>query len=476
MANLSIAAAAPRSPLQNPNIKRALEGSIPAVLLAFAAPSLVQMLVQSSVAVVEVLFLSRFGTDALAGISAVFPVVTLFVALTVVGMAGGVSSAIAQSLGAGKPREAEALAVHAIVLAVILGAISTAVVVGFGAQIYRALGAKGASLGQAVVYSNIVFGGAISLWLLGTLTAIVRGTGDMKSPARIAIARAAVAVPLFAILIFGWGPIPALGIVGAAIAMLIYYMLGVLGLIAHLQSSRSIIHLAPFSFALQWPLFARILKVAALSSAQLVVSNVVLIAITAYAARFGIEALAGYGLASRLELLISSLVLGFGVGTTTMVGICVGAGLVERARRVTLISCALAATLFGTLGMCVAVSGGWITRLFTNVEGIIFAGTAYFHAVGLVYGFLAISAMLFAAYQGWGRAVAPLFVGLLRLAVVLLGGWILLLQPGARLEWLFYLAAFSVVLAASVLGVVFLRWPPHPHQSGSFPFGGKSGR
>src|SRR5216683_797973 len=114
MTNLSIAAPVPRSPLQNQNIKRALEGSIPAVLLGFAAPSLVQILVQSSVAVVEVLFLSRFGTDALAGISAVFPVVTLFVAITTVGMAGGVSSAIAQSLGAGKPSEAEALAVHAI--------------------------------------------------------------------------------------------------------------------------------------------------------------------------------------------------------------------------------------------------------------------------------------------------------------------------------------------------------------------------
>jgi Na+-driven multidrug efflux pump len=365
-----------------------------------------------------------------------------------------------ENLGAGQPREAEALAIHAIVLAVIFGAISTVAVVGFGPEIYRALGAKGASLDQAVSYSNIVFGGSISLWLLGTLTAVVRGTGDMKSPARIAISRAVVALPLFAILIFGWGPVPALGIVGAAIAMLIYYTLGVLGLIAHLQSSRSVIHLTPFSFALQWQLFARILRVAALSSAQLVVINIVLIAITAYVARFGIEALAGYGLASRLELLISSLVLGFAVGTTTMVGICVGAGLAERARRVTLVSCALTAMIFEALGICVAVSGRWMTGLFTNAESVIFAGTAYFQTIGLVYGFTAISAMLFAAYQGWGRAVTPLVVGLLRLAVVLLGGWIVFLQPTARLEWLYYLVAVSVVFAAVVLGLVFVSRPP----------------
>jgi putative MATE family efflux protein len=460
MANLSIGASAPRSALQNPNIKRALEGSIPVVWFGFAAPGLIQILVQSTVAVVEVLFLSRVGIDALAGISAVFPVVTLFVGITVVGLGGGISSAIAQSLGAGKTSEAEAIAVHAVLLAIFCGVVSAAALIGFGPEIYRALGAKEVSLDLAVSYSNIVFGGSVSLWLLGALTAILRGTGDMKSPARIAILRAIVAVPLLAILIFGWGPIPGLGIVGAAIAMLVYYSLGVIGLIVHLQSSRSAVHLTIAGLRLQWQLFFRILKVAALSSAQIVVINVTLIVITAFVARFGVEALAGYGLASRLELLISSSVLAFGAGTTTMVGICVGAGLVERARRVTLVSCALAAILFGTLGICVAMSGRWLTELFTNVETVVLAGAAYFQAMGMVYGFLAVSAMLFSAYQGWGRATAPLFVGLLRLTIVLVGGWIVLLQPASRLDWLYYLVASSVISAALVLGLIFLAWAP----------------
>ena len=271
------------------------KGRSPSFGLASPTPGLIQILVQSAVAVVEVLFLSRFGTDALAGISAVFPVVTLFVGITTVGLGGGISSAIAQSLGAGKTSEAEALAVHAVLLAIFFGVISAAALIGFGPEIYRALGAKEASLDLAVSYSNIVFGGSISLWLLGALTAIVRGTGDMKSPARIAILRAIVAVPLLAILIFGWGPIPGFGMVGAAIAMLVYYTLGVIGLVAHLQSSRSIIHLTAAGLGLQWQLFSRILKVAALSSAQIVVINVTLIVITAFVARFGVEALAGYG-------------------------------------------------------------------------------------------------------------------------------------------------------------------------------------
>jgi Na+-driven multidrug efflux pump len=227
-----------------------------------------------------------------------------------------------------------------------------------------------------------------------------------------------------------------------------------------LQSSKSIIHLSFAGFRVQWESLFRILKVAALSSAQILVTNVMLIAVTAYAARFGTEALAGYGLASRMELLVYSLVLAFGAGATTMVGICVGAGRLERARLVTLVSCALAVAVFATLGLIVAVSGRSIAGLFTDVDGVLHAAAAYFHAIGFVYGFMALFTILFAAYQGWGQATAPLLAGLLRLAVVLAGGWALLQLPDARLEWLYYLVATAIVIASLTLAVVFIGWPP----------------
>jgi hypothetical protein len=302
MTNLPIAAAIPRAGSPISNVQRSLEGSIPGALLRFAAPSLLQIVVQSAIAIVEIFLLSRLGTDALAGISALFPIVTLFVAITTVGIGGAVSSAVARSLGAGNVTEAEAIAMHAIMLSLILGAISAAILIFFGSEIYGALGATGEALNQALSYSNIVFGGSISLWLLGGLTAIVRGTGDMKTPAQIAIFRAAVALPLFGLLIFGWGPIPGFKIVGAAAVMLTYYTLGVIGLLVHLQSNKSPIHLSLAGFRPRSRYFARILGVASLSSVQILVTNGALIAITAYAARFGVEALAGYGLASRLEL------------------------------------------------------------------------------------------------------------------------------------------------------------------------------
>jgi len=460
MTNPTIAAPAPRSGNQNANVQRSLEGSIPLVLLNFATPSLVQILVQSAIAVTEIFLLSRLGTDVLAGISAVFPIVTLFVAITTVGMGGAISSAVARSLGARNVSEAQALAAHAILICLIFGAISAAALIFFGPEIYRLLGARGDSLSQALSYSNIVFGGSISLWLLGGLTAILRGTGDMKTPARIAIFRAAAALPLFGLLIFGWGPVPEFGTAGAATAMLIYYTMGVIGLLVHLQSAKSPIHLAFSDFRPQWQLFSRILQVALPSSLQILVSNVALIAITAYVAHFGIEALAGYGLAARVELLISSTVLALGVATTTMVGTCVGAGLEERARRVTLVSCLLAATIFAAIGLGVALSGRLIAGAFTPVEEVVVAASGYFHVTGLAYGFMAAFVILFSAYSGWGRATPPLLVNLLRLAIVLGGGW-LLQQQAPRLDLLYYLVAGSTVIGALTLGAVFTFRPPN---------------
>jgi len=460
MANPTVAVATPRPASPNSNIQRSLEGSIPAVLLGFAVPSLIQMLVQNAVAVIEILFLSRLGTDALAGISAVSPLATLLIGITTVGMGGAVSSAVAQSLGAGKSSEADALAVHAILLSLIFGAASAAILIGLGPQIYGALGGKGESLQEALAYSNIVFGGSVSLWLLGSLTGIVRGMGDMKSAAWITVFRAVAALPLFLILIFGWGPIPRFGIIGAAIAMLTYYTFGVIGMVAHLQSARSTVHLTLSGLRPQRHLFYRILKVASLSSVQILVTSIALIAITAFVARFGVEALAGYGLASRLELLIYSLVLALGVGTTTMVGICVGAGLVERARRVTLVSCVLAAAIFGTAGLAVAVSGRWIVEQFTHAEEVVLAASGYFYVTGFVYSFMAVSVMLFSAYQGWGRATVPLSTSLLRVAVVLLGGWVILQWPDPQLYWLYYLVAVSIILSASTLAIIFAFRPP----------------
>ncbi|XSC48113.1 hypothetical protein ACF1BQ_007525 [Bradyrhizobium sp. RDT10] len=99
--------------------------------------------------------------------------------------------------------------------------------------------------------------------------------------------------------------------------------------------------------------------------------------------------------------------------------------------------------------------------LFTHAEGVVSAASGYFYATGLVYGFMAAFVILFSAYQGWGQATAPLLVSLLRVAIVMAGGWMLLLQQAPRLDWLYYLVAGSTVIGALTLGIVFAFRPPN---------------
>jgi Na+-driven multidrug efflux pump len=90
----------------------------------------------------------------------------------------------------------------------------------------------------------------------------------------------------------------------------------------------------------------------------------------------------------------------------------------------------------------------------------VLAASGYFRVTGFVYSFMAVSVMLFSAYQGWGRATVPLLTSLLRGAVVLLGGWVILQWPDLELCWLYYLVAVSIMLSASTLAVIFAFRPP----------------
>jgi hypothetical protein len=158
-----------------------------------------------------------------------------------------------------------------------------------------------------------------------------------------------------------------------------------------------------------------------------------------------------------------TLLLAFGVSTTTAVGICVGAGHIERARRVALVSCLLAATIIAMLGLGVAASGRWIAELFTHAENVVLAASGYFHATGLIYAFTAISMMLFSAYQGWGRATVPsdrpVHGG--RRAGGRLGHPAMV---GREARLVLCLVAASVVLAASTLAAIFALRPPSAAQ------------
>jgi Na+-driven multidrug efflux pump len=148
-----------------------LSGSIEGTLLRFAAPTIVVVTVQALVSVMETYFVGFLGTDALAGIVLVFPVLMLMQMMSAGGMGGGVASAVARALGAGQKADADALVLHSVIIAVVLGLIFTLCILIWGSALYRLLGGQGLALQAAVTYSNIVFAGLVPFRTLSTIDA-----------------------------------------------------------------------------------------------------------------------------------------------------------------------------------------------------------------------------------------------------------------------------------------------------------------
>ena len=450
----------------DPRTRLLLEAPIGSTLLRLAAPNIVVMVAQAAVGLIETYFVGKLGTDALAGMALVFPVVMLMQMTSAGAMGGGIASSIARALGAGRLGDADALVLHAVVIALGFGLVFMLALLFGGRWLYAQMGGSGATLEAALTYSHWVFAGSMLVWLFNSLAAVIRGTGNMAVPANVTVAGVVALVPLSPILIFGWGPVPELGIAGGAIALLIYYLAGTAVLAAYLWSSRSLLKPSLAHVKLRWVLFRDILRIGLIGSISTVATNLSIGVATSLAGGFGPAAIAGYGTASRLEYLLVPLVFGLGAPLVAMVGTCMGAGLHERALRATWIGAAMAFTLTESIGLTAALfPRAWLS-LFGSDPAMLETGALYLRAVGPLYGFFGVGLVLYFASQGAGRLLWPVMGNLARLVVAAVGGW-LAIRWGGGLAQVFAiqgvaLLVYGVVIAAAIAGGAWfgrVSWP-----------------
>ena len=429
----------------DPRTRLLLEAPIAPTLLRLGAPNVLVMLAQAGVGLIETYFVGKLGTDALAGMALVFPAVMLMQMTSAGAMGGGIASAIARALGARRRDDADALVLHALLIAAVFALVFMITVVAGGRSLYTRMGGSGGALDAAMVYSNWVFGGAVLVWLFNTLSAVIRGTGNMALPAYVTVAGAVLLLPLSPLLIFGWGPLPGLGIAGGAIALLLYYLAGSAVLAAYLWSPRSLLRPSLRGLQLRWALFADILRVGLVGTVSTVATNLAIGITTALVGAYGTAAIAGYGTASRLEYLLVPLVFGLGAPLVAMVGTCIGAGQRERALRATWIGAAIAFAMTEAIGLwAAAYPAAWLS-LFNTEPAMIEAGSHYLRIVGPWYGFFGLGLVLYFASQGAGRLLWPVLGNIARLVVAVAGGW-LALHGGYAIAGVFAAQAAAMVV------------------------------
>jgi putative MATE family efflux protein len=433
----------------DPRTRVLLQAPIASTLLRLAMPNMLVMVAQAAAGLVETYFIGKLGTDALAGVALVFPVVMLMQMISAGAMGGAIASSIARALGAGRRADANALTLNAVVIALGLGAAFTIAVVGGGRWLYQAMGGSGRALEAALTYSNWVFAGAVLVWLFNSLGAVLRGTGNMAFPAAVTCIGVVILVPVSPALIFGWGPFPALGIAGGAVALVAYYVLGCLALVAYLWSGRSVLHPSLRAVRLRWPLFRDILRVGAVGAVVTVATNLTIVIGTAFVGRFGAAAIAGYGTGARLEYLLVPLVFGLGAPLVAIVGTSIGAGKRERALRTAWTGAAIAFVLTEAIGLgAAAFPTAWLSLFDTNPQ-MLEAGATYLRTVGPFYGMFGLALSLYFASQGAGRLLWPLLGTLMRLGIVALAGWLALRWTG-ELSHLFVAQSLGLIVSGLV--------------------------
>lgn len=451
---MTAAASAPPAPSVNP----ILSAPILATIIRLSTPNMMAMVATCAVAIAETVYVGLLGTPALAGMALVFPMIMLQQMMSAGAMGGGVSSAVSRAIGAGDIERARSLAFHTLVIGLVGGIGVGIVFLTLGPSIYRLLGGQGAALAQALVYSNVVFAGALSIWLCNLLASVLRGMGNMNVPSAALLVVAALQIVLGGGFGLGIGPLPRLGMVGVGLGQVVAYGLGAVYFFWFLRSGRARFTLPLAGVGLNWNHANDILRVGAIACLSSFQSVLTVLILTRLVARFGDEALAGYGIGSRLEFLLIPVTFAIGVSLVPMVGMAIGANNAPRARRAAWTGGFMAFVITGVIGIA-----GWLfpeawARLFTSDPAVIASARSYLVWAGPTFGFYGLGLCLYFAAQGAGRVMGPVLTGALRLAVIALGGWWLVAsdQPA----WMMFALVGAAMVAYGIATAWVIRITP----------------
>jgi putative MATE family efflux protein len=358
-------------------------------------------------------FIAKLGTAELAALTFSFPVVMLVISLSI-GFGTGVVSVISRSVGEGDQGSVRALGTDAILLATLLTAIIS--IIGYNTidPLFRLLGAEEAVLPLIHDYMKI--------WYLGTLfqiipqvgSSVIRAHGDARTPSTLMALAAIINAVLDPILIFGWGPIPGMGIAGAAWA-------GNFARLALIMMFAVVIYrgmhaLAPISFSPErlkksW---GRLLHIALPSTATQLVSPLASAIITAIVASYGTFAVAAFGIATRVEIFAYIYVMAIAIAVAPFVGQNAGAKRMDRVREAISFSVKFCFVGGFILTILLALFGHWLVTRFATEPEVIRLATFYLWVVPISYAFGGVVAVAMSVLNSLAKPLNASMVGLAR--------------------------------------------------------------
>jgi putative MATE family efflux protein len=443
-------------------LKNALvDAPILSTLLQLAWPNVIALSAGTCVVIAETSYIGRIGVEPLAAMALVFPFVILTMTMSGGAMGGGVASAIARALGSGDVDRASTLASHALLIGFCFGLVFMVGMVIFGPTLLDMLGGRGGVLAHSIAYTQVFFSGAVLPWLMNSMAGILRGTGNMKLPSLMILCAAVLQIVCGGTLGLGLGPVPQFGMRGVAAGALIAFSVSIVVMSWYLFSGRGRVVPKITGLQIQWEMLADILKVGLISCFSPLQSVLSISIFTHFLARFGTEVLAGFGIGSRLEFMLTSLAFSFGIASVPMVGMAIGAERIPRARKVAFVAGLVSFVAVGLIATVIAIVPEIWVNIFTDDAGVRAAGRRYLSTAAPMYAFIGLAMSMYFSSQGAARMLGPVLAQTARLAFVAVGGWYLTTRDATAPEFFILAAASMVLLGVLSSGSVFLtRWGP----------------
>lgn len=426
-------------------------------VVLLAVPMVLEMSMESLFSIVDIFFVSRLGPDAVATVGLTESMLSPVYALAM-GLSAGATAIIARRTGEKDVEGAAVAAVQVIAAALALAATFGAVGAALSPRLLELMGAGPGVVAVGSGYTALMLGGSVTIFLLFVVNAIFRSTGDAAVAMRSLWFANGLNIVLAPCFIFGLGPLPAMGVTGAAVATTISRGAGVIYQLAALVRGRGRLALARRHLVLRARVLLEVLRVSAPAAMQVLVETASWLGLVRILSTFGSAALAAYTIAMRIAIFAMLPPFGLANAAATLVGQNLGAGEPGRAKQAVSTIAGYNVAFLGTIGLVFVVAPGPIVGLFTPDPALAAYAAQCLRVVSLGFAFYGYGMVAVQAFNGAGDATTPLVINLASFWLFKLPlAWLLAKPLGLGPLGVFLAIALAYSLQALAAGVMFRR-------------------
>jgi len=379
--------------------------------MLLSIPMVLEMLMESVFAVVDVFFVARLGASAVAAVGLTESMVTLIYALAM-GLSIGASAMVARRIGEQDREGASRAAMQAILLGLLVSLVFGVAGVLLAPRLLSVMGASPEVIERGSGYTRVLLGGNASILLLFLINAIFRGAGDAAIAMRVLWFANIINIILAPCFIFGIGPFPELGVMGAAVATTIGRGTGALFALSRLVKGRGRVSVARRHLRVEPAIMLRLVRLSASATFQVFIGMASWVGLIRILSSFGSEALAGYTIGIRVIVFALLPSWGMSNAAATMVGQALGAGKPDRAERAVWIAGFYNMWFLGTIGLLFVVFADSIIGLFTSDPLVLSYGIDCLRVVACGFLFYAYGMVVTQSFNGAGDTWTPTVINL----------------------------------------------------------------